>query len=85
MMSMPTAPPTYAMTGAMCTAAAVIPGTIVYNAKRKGTKPDRLKIGHPGGILEAGVDFEDRDGDIFIQSAYGYRTARLLLKGIAYC
>lgn len=86
MMSMQKAHPTYAMTGAMCTAsAAVIPGTIVNQVKRADALPDRLRIGHPGGILEAGVDYTESDGNIHIQYAYGYRTARLLLKGTAYC
>lgn len=86
MMSMQKAHPTYAMTGAMCTAAAaVIPGTIVHSVKRKAAQPHRLRIGHPGGILEAGVDYEDIEGTIFIRCAYGYRTARLLLKGEVYC
>lgn len=85
MMSMQKSHPTYAMTGAMCTAAAaVIPGTIVYECKRPSAKPQRLRIGHPGGILEAGVDFEQTSTDVQIKNAYGYRTARLLLKGTAY-
>lgn len=86
MMSMQKAHPTYAMTGAMCTAAAaVIPGTIVYELKREHTLSHRLRIGHPSGILEAGVDYEEEGGEINIKCAYGYRTARLLLKGTAYC
>lgn len=86
MMSMQKAHPTYAMTGAMCTAAAaVIPGTIVHEAKKADADPHRLRIGHPGGILEAGVDYEETGSGIHIQCAYGYRTARLLLKGEAYC
>lgn len=86
MMSMQKAHPTYAMTGAMCTAAAaVIPGTVVYSVRREDARPDRLRIGHPGGILEAGVDYEDKNGEILIRLAYGFRTARLLLRGEAYC
>ena len=86
MMSMQKAHPTYAMTGAMCTAAAaVIPGTIVNQVKRSDALPDRLRIGHPGGILEAGVDYTKSADNIHIQYAYGYRTARLLLKGMACC
>jgi 2-methylaconitate cis-trans-isomerase PrpF len=44
----------------------------------------RLRIGHPGGVLEAGVDYSASAGTIVIQSAYGYRTARLLMRGTAY-
>lgn len=86
MMSMQKPHPTYAMTGAMCTAAAaVIPGTVVYEAKHNDALPSRLRIGHPGGILEAGVDYTNTQDGVHIQYAYGYRTARLLLKGTAYC
>lgn len=86
MMSMQKAHPAYAMTGAMCTAAAaVIPGTIVYEVKRKSALSHQLRIGHPSGILEAGVDYEEENGKINIRCAYGYRTARLLMKGVAYC
>jgi 2-methylaconitate cis-trans-isomerase PrpF len=84
MMSMQKAHPTYAMTGAMCTAAAaVIPGTVVNAAKRPGADPKRLRIAHPGGILEAGVDYTENGGKVHIRRVYGFRTARLLLKGTA--
>lgn len=90
MMSMQKAHPTYAMTGAMCTAAAaVIPGTIVNELKRSSANPLRLRIGHPSGILESGVDFEKIvDGQsreqVRIVNAYGYRTARMLMTGTAF-
>jgi 2-methylaconitate cis-trans-isomerase PrpF len=86
MMSMQKTHPTYAMTGAMCTAAAAaIPGTLVYELKYKEASTRRFRIGHPGGVLEAGVDYEMINDKIKIQSVYGYRTARLLLKGMAHC
>jgi 2-methylaconitate cis-trans-isomerase PrpF len=85
MMSMQRPHPAYALTGAMCTAAAAaIPGTIVYEVRRKDANLRRLRIGHPGGILEAGVDYGEGPAGTVIQSAYGFRTARLLMKGIAY-
>jgi 2-methylaconitate cis-trans-isomerase PrpF len=85
MMSMQKAHPTYAMTGAMCTAAAaVIPGTLVYELKRSDADPRRLRIAHPEGILEAGVEYEEAGGRMVIKSAYGFRTTRLLMKGTAY-
>jgi 2-methylaconitate cis-trans-isomerase PrpF len=84
MMSMQRPHPAYALTGAMCTAAAaVIPGTIVYEVRRKEADLRRLRIGHPGGVLEAGVDYEEGPAGPLIQSAYGFRTARLLMKGTA--
>ena len=85
MMSMQKAHPTYAMTGAMCTAAAaVIPGTIVFQVKRDDAAADRFRIAHPGGILEAGVDYVQSDKNIEVTCAYGFRTARLLMRGTAY-
>jgi 2-methylaconitate cis-trans-isomerase PrpF len=85
MMSMQRPHPTYALTGAMCTAAAAaVSGTIVYEVRRRDADPGRLRIGHPGGILEAGVDCGEGAGGPVILRAYGFRTARLLMKGTAY-
>lgn len=86
MMSMQKAHPTYAMTGAMCTAAAaVIPGSIVSRTIRQGSEKTKLLIGHPGGVLETGVDYtENPDGGVQIRSVYGYRTARKLMTGSAF-
>lgn len=86
MMSMQKTHPTYAMTGAMCTAAAaVIPGTVVNSVLSAGAKPERLRIGHPGGVLEAGVEFDVVENAVHIVKTSGYRTANLLLKGAVYC
>jgi 2-methylaconitate cis-trans-isomerase PrpF len=85
MMSMQKPHPTYALTGAMCTAAAaVIPGTLVYQVRRPEADTKRLRIAHPGGILEAGADHEDSPAGIRILNVYGFRTARLLMKGTAF-
>jgi 2-methylaconitate cis-trans-isomerase PrpF len=86
MMSMQRPHPTYALTGAMCTAAAAaIPGTLVYQVRRPEADIKRLRIAHPGGILEAGADHADSPGGIRILNVYGFRTARLLMKGTAFC
>ncbi|MEA4920483.1 MAG: PrpF domain-containing protein [Clostridiaceae bacterium] len=83
MMSMQKAHPTYAMTGAMCTAAAAaIPGTVVNQNCKKGADLGRLRIGHPSGILEVGVDVSESESKIL--RTYGYRTARLLMTGVAF-
>lgn len=87
MMSMQKAHRTYAMTGAMCTAsAAAVPGTVVNQAIKPATDTRHLHIGHPGGVIETGVECRAQsDGSVLIESAWGYRTARLLLKGTVYC
>ena len=87
MMSMQTPHPTYAMTGAMCTAAAAVgPGSIV-NQMLKGTiNFQKLRIAHPGGVLEAGVNYTiEKDGELKISDTFGFRTANLLMDGVAYC
>lgn len=86
MMSMQKTHPTYAMTGAMCTAsAAVIPGSIVNQVIRDGADTNFLRIGHAGGVLEAGVEFKDENGVVTVESAFGFRTANLILEGFVYC
>ena len=86
MMSMQKAHPTYAMTGAMCTvAAAAIKGTVVgKHLKSELPAETELKIGHPGGIIPAGVVSKTDDGVVSIEEAYGFRTANLLMDGSAY-
>ena len=86
MMSMQKTHKTYAMTGALCTAAAaVINGTVVNNAVREGFSPVNLRIGHPGGIVPAGVEFSGTSNVVAeIEWAIGYRTARMLMHGTAY-
>jgi 2-methylaconitate cis-trans-isomerase PrpF len=85
MMSMQKTHKSYALTGALCTAsAAVIEGSIVHSLARRGFDPSGLRIGHPGGIIQAGVDFEPGEKEPFISWAYGFRTARLIMHGTAY-
>lgn len=86
MMSMQKTHPTYALTGAMCTAAAaVIPRTIVCQSVRQGVDYTAIRIGHPEGIFEVGVLYNiDKQGSVEILEVYSYRTARMLMWGIAY-
>lgn len=82
MMSMQKAHPSYAMTGAMCTAAAaVIPGSVVNQVCRKGMNPQFIRIGHGSGILECGVDYEENGAVPQIQDTFGFRTANLIMEG----
>ncbi len=86
MMSMQKAHETYALTGVICTiCAACIPGTIVHALTKGRRDKKRLSIGHPGGTIEAGIDYTVRpDGTLDIAKAYSYRTARMLMRGEAY-
>jgi 2-methylaconitate cis-trans-isomerase PrpF len=88
MMSLKKTHKTFAMTGGMCLAAAtVIPGTIVQKivAENPHFDPSQIKIAHPSGLMDVGVECEtDKNGDVIIRSTSGFRTARLLMKGTAY-
>ena len=86
MMSMQKPHPSYAMTGAMCTAAAAVtPGSIVNQVLAPNTDTQFIRIGHPAGILECGADFRLEDGRSVpeIDDTFGFRTANLLMEGTA--
>ena len=84
MMSMQKTHPSYAMTGAMCTAAAaVVPGSIVNQVLPKDVDTQFIRIGHPGGILECGVDYTENGACPEIRDTFGFRTANLLMEGTA--
>jgi 2-methylaconitate cis-trans-isomerase PrpF len=85
MMSMQKAHRTYALTGALCTAAAAaVEGTLVQGLVSLRLDETSLRIGHPGGVIEAGVETERHPGGTRLISVSAYRTARLLMKGTAY-
>lgn len=82
MLSMQKAHPSYAMTGAMCTvAAAVIPDSVVQKVCAPTMDSQCLKIGHPGGVLECGVAYQEGEKVPVIENTYGYRTANLIMEG----
>lgn len=84
MMSMQKTHPSYAMTGAMCTAAAaVVPGSIVNQVLPKDVDTQFIRIGHPAGILECGVDFTENGACPEIADTFGFRTANLIMEGVA--
>lgn len=84
MMSMQKTHPSYAMTGAMCTAAAsVVPGSVVQQVLSPDVDTQFIRIGHPGGILECGVDYTENGACPEIQDTFGFRTANLLMEGTA--
>ncbi len=84
MMSMQKPHPSYAMTGAMCTAAAaVVPGSVVSQVLSPSTDTQFIRIGHPSGILECGVDYEENGPLPEIADTFGFRTANLIMEGTA--
>ena len=86
MMSMQKTHPSYAMTGAMCTAAAAaVEGSVVRQVLGPQADLQRLRIAHPGGILEAGVDFRPGADEPEILDTFGFRTANLLMEGNVCC
>ncbi|MBQ6481524.1 MAG: PrpF protein [Anaerolineaceae bacterium] len=84
MMSMQKTHPSYAMTGAMCTAAAaVVPGSIVNQVLPETVDTQFIRIGHPAGVLECGVDYTENGIEPDVEDTFGFRTANLLMEGIA--
>lgn len=85
MMSMQKAHPSYAMTGAMCTAAAaVVPGSVVNQVLSENVDTQFIRIGHPSGVLECGVDYEENGAEPVVADTFGFRTANLLIDGTAH-
>ena len=75
---------TYPGSISCCTgAAAVIPGTILYDIRNKDDMT--VRIGHPGGVIEVeAICNKDAKDELTIERvAYG-RTARRLMDGYAY-
>jgi hypothetical protein len=71
------------MTGAMCTAAAcVVKGSIVNQVLSPSADTQFIRIGHPGGILECGVDYVEGEVPEIIDT-FGFRTTNLIMEGIA--
>ena len=84
MMSMQKTHPSYAMTGAMCTAAAAVaPGSIVQQVLPEDVDTQFIRIGHPAGVLECGVDYKENGAIPVIDDTFGFRTANLLMEGVA--
>ena len=74
----------YAMTGAMCLAAATkIPDTIP-NEMAVSRSKERVTIGHPKGITTIGVAADTTGADTTIEHVSVDRTARPLMTGTAF-
>ena len=72
-----------AVTGAIAVgSAARYPGTIVNELSSSSTR--KVVIGHPKGLIDVDVEIESIDGKYTVSSVTIARTARKLMKGIAY-
>ncbi len=75
----------YALTGAICSAVAVlVEGTLAHAVARPGPAGERtVRIGHPAGIIEVGAKVARRDGAWIAEKVMTRRTARRLMEGMA--
>jgi 2-methylaconitate cis-trans-isomerase PrpF len=84
-MSMQTPHRAYAVTGAICTAAAaLVEGTVVNRVTRTGSLKGggrRIRIGHPAGVIDALVRAEPGETEPHILGVEVGRTARHILDG----
>jgi 2-methylaconitate cis-trans-isomerase PrpF len=72
---------TFAGTSCMCLAvAAAIPGTVVQAVTRRAL-PDRVRIGHPAGVMEVGAKVQPEGNDWRVESVTTQRTARRIMDG----
>lgn len=75
--------PAYAVTGGIALAvAACVPGTIAYQKLNNVSEnPHFIRIGHPSGILEVGVDAIQQGGTWKVRRVTLLRTARPIMDG----
>lgn len=74
----------FALTAAIPAAAASrIPGSVVSRVCR--SRSDKIRIGHPSGILEVGVSACEKEGQTVIEEVVIGRTARKLMEGVVFC
>ncbi|HYY99917.1 MAG TPA: PrpF domain-containing protein [Candidatus Binatia bacterium] len=72
------------ITSTLCTAAAAgLPGTLPHEAARLDGSCERIRIGHPRGVVEGSVSLEPGVPP-WVRSVGIVRTARRLLDGTAY-
>jgi 2-methylaconitate cis-trans-isomerase PrpF len=72
---------TFPATSSMCTAvAAAIPDTVVHEVGRAAA-PERLRIGHPAGVMEIGAKVSQRGAAWHADSVTTQRTARRIMEG----
>lgn len=72
---------TFPATSSMCTAvAAAIDGTVVHEVSRAAST-ERLRLGHPAGMMEVGAKVQCRNGVWEVESVTTQRTARRIMEG----
>jgi 2-methylaconitate cis-trans-isomerase PrpF len=73
---------TFPATSSMCTAvAAAVEGTVVHEVSRAATT-ERLRLGHPAGVMEVGANVYRRGSDWAVESVTTQRTARRIMEGV---
>jgi 2-methylaconitate cis-trans-isomerase PrpF len=77
---------TYPGSGTLCTGtAALIEGTVVNQLmKQESLDKKRVRIGHPGGIIEPESDVEKIGDKFVVTKNVFYRTARKIMDGEVY-
>ncbi len=83
-MTMGTLHRTYAITGAIATAAAaLVEGSVVNSVARlEDREPEQqLSIGHPSGVMPVGARVTRRPGGWTCEKGVAFRTARRLMEG----
>ncbi len=72
---------TFPATSSMCTAvAAAVEGTVVHEVSQ-ATTTDRLRLGHPAGLMDIGANVTHCDGQWVAESVTTQRTARRVMEG----
>jgi len=72
---------TFPATSSMCTAvAAAVEGTVVHEVSCAATT-ERLRLGHPAGVMEVGAKVHRRGADWEVESVTTQRTARRIMEG----
>ena len=72
---------TFPATSSMCTAvAAAVEGTVVHEVSQAPT-PDRLRLGHPAGLMDIGAKVSCQAGQWYAESVTTQRTARRVMEG----
>jgi 2-methylaconitate cis-trans-isomerase PrpF len=72
---------TFPATSSMCAAvAAAVEGTVVHEVSQAAT-PERLRLGHPAGVIDIGAKVRCNNGVWEVDSITTQRTARRIMEG----